>query len=245
MCRAVQTLAEVLVFAAPRSSLNAPIGPRRVLRAVGLDMDRVQRMRRLSDATLDDIALTLVSGALRRSMAGAAEPPVPLRAMIADATIALPVDEPDPLRRLGRMRGELLELQPAGRDVLLRSSSPLPGPVKDRAARLLASPRLHNLVVSSARGPRAPISIAGAQVTELSPAIPLSARRGLAVGVLSYRDTLRFAFHADPEVVAGVEVLPRHLLAAAVELERALGLRPKRGRALTAGGSLVQLRSVR
>ncbi len=73
-----------------------------------------------------------------------------------------------------------------------------PGFLKDRAARLAASPRLYNLTVSNVPGPGAPLFAAGAMVEDISPGDP-ARRRPPALGRRAQLPRAPpLAVHADP-----------------------------------------------
>ena len=109
-------------------------------------------------------------------------------------------------RRVALVHSQTKQLKESGRidgsEAILRSASVLPGFLKDRAARLAASPRLYNLTVSNVPGPGAPLFAAGAMVEDIYPVIPLTEEHLLSLGVLSYRDRLHFAAYADPAALA-------------------------------------------
>ncbi len=146
--------------------------------------------------------------------------PVPLRAMVpvsvraaGDASaegnritfafVDLPIDEPDAGRRLDAVKERVGDLKRSGRiagsDALLRSMVQLPGFLKERAARLAASPRMYNLAVSNVPGPRIPLYAAGAEVDAIYPVIPNSDGHAIAIGVLTYNDALHFSAYVDPD----------------------------------------------
>jgi hypothetical protein len=116
------------------------------------------------------------------------------------------------LKRSGRI---------AGSDLLLRSLEQLPGPLKTRAAKFAASPRLYNLTVSNVPGPPVPLYAAGAQVMSVFPVIPLSDGHALSIGVLSYSGALHFTAYADPITLPEARELPTLLSVALVELMEA------------------------
>ena len=115
--------------------------------------------------------------------------------------------------------------------MLLRSMAQLPGFLKERAARLAASPRMYNLAVSNVPGPRVPLYIAGARVSAIHPVIPISDGHSLAIGVLTYDEALHFAAYADPTVLPDVRELAQLFRNAVGELEHAAarGLSRKAG----------------
>ena len=143
----------------------------------------------------------------------------------------LPVEEPDASRRLDLVKERVGELKRSGRiagsDALLRSMVQLPGFLKERAARLAASPRMYNLAVSNVPGPRVPLYAAGAQVDAIYPVIPNSDGHAIAIGVLTYRDSLHFSAYVDPAALPDAGELGGLFRAAVSELEHAVG----RGRA--------------
>jgi hypothetical protein len=136
--------------------------------------------------------------------------------------LRLPLSEEHPLERLGRVRQETAAMKRSGKiagsELLLRSLEGLPGPLKTRAAKLAASPRLYNLTVSNVPGPPVPLFAAGAQVTSVFPVIPLSDGHALSIGVLSYHGSMHFTAYADPVTLPEARELPTLLSVALVEL---------------------------
>lgn len=254
MRRAALSLAEDALRPARPSYLNRPIDSGRTLATGSLSMERLQRLRTRGDAKLNDVVLAVSAGALRRLAALRGETPDRLRAMvpvsvrgagdtkaagnrITFAFLDLPVDEPEPARRLALVREQTVELKRSGRaagsDVLMRSViGQLPGPLKDRAARFAASPRLYNLTVSNVPGPQRPLYAAGVRVESIHPVIPLSDGHALALGVLSYGGSLQVAAHANPTALPEAGELPGLFGAATAELETALAKLPDRRRGM-------------
>jgi diacylglycerol O-acyltransferase / wax synthase len=210
-----------------------------------LPLARFLRLKRARGVKLNDILLAVVAGALRRLTPLLEVQPQPLRTMIpvnvrgsaeapaegnriTFAFVDLPLDEPGAAARLDRIHAQTSELKRSGRiagsDALLRTVGQLPGFLKERAARLAASPRMYNLTVSNVPGPRLPLFAAGAEVEAIYPVIPISDGHALAFGVLTYRDSVHFAAYVDPEALPEAGELRTLLPAAATELEHALGL---------------------
>jgi diacylglycerol O-acyltransferase / wax synthase len=252
MRRAALSLAEDAMRPAPASYLNRGIDGRRTLATGSLPLERLQRIKRRSDSKLNDVVLTVATGALRRLAALREEEPLPLRAMvpvsvrgkgdakaggnrITFAFVDLPVDEPEAARRFALLRAQMADLKQSGKvagsDLLLRSVvGQLPGVLKDRASRLATSPRLFNLTISNVPGPTRALYAAGVRVESIHPVIPLSDGHALAIGVLSYGGSLQIAAHAHPGVLPEAAELPALIRSSTGELESALGhARRRRG----------------
>ena len=239
--RAALSLAEDAINPAPPSPLNVEIGPRRTLVKHRLSMARALRIKQQADASLNDVVLAIAAGAVRRLELKTGADPKDLRVMvpvsvrqegeaggnrITFAFVDLPAGEHSPLARLERVRTQMTELKESGRvagtDALLRSVGSLPEPLKRRAARLAASPRLYNLTVSNVPGPRIPLYAAGARVRSIYPVIPIPEEHALSLGVLSYDDGLHFAAYADPEALPDARRLPVMIEEAVEELAAAV-----------------------
>ena len=243
--KAAFSLAEDAINPAPASPLNVPIGPRRTLVKHRVSMSRALRIKNDAHASLNDVVLAVSAGALRRLALRTGDDPIDLRVMvpvsvrrpddepgegnrITFAFVDLPVSDASAVARLERVRVQMAELKDSGRvagtEILLRSVGSLPEPLKRRAARLAASPRLYNLTVSNVPGPRIPLYAAGARVRSIYPVIPIPEDHALSLGVLSYDDGLHFAVYADPEAVPHAARLPVMLEEAVEEL--AVAVRP-------------------
>jgi WS/DGAT/MGAT family acyltransferase len=258
--RAALSLADDALRPAPPSYLNVPIGPRRTLVKHRVPIHRAERLKQHYGVSLNDVILAIAAGALRRLAVALSEPPEHLRVMIpvsvrraddADADgnritfafIELPVAERDPAGRVERIRAQTLELKESGRiagtELLLRSAGSLPEPLKRRAARLAASPRLYNLTVSNVPGPRIPLYAAGARVASIYPVIPVPDGHAFSLGVLSYGGGLHFSAYADPGVLGRMTRFPAMLEDAVEEVAVAAGVeaRPRLRRRRASHGS--------
>jgi WS/DGAT/MGAT family acyltransferase len=245
--RAAFSLAEDTLRRAPESYLNAEIGPGRTLVTQRFEVDRLLRLKERRQVKLNDIVLAASAGALRRFALDRGERPVDLRAMVpvnvrtaatetaigskATATgnkitfgfIEIPISSPRPAERLERVVAAMGALKATGRiegsALLLAGLGLCPEPIKDRAARLAASPRLYNLTISNIAGPRVPVYAAGGRVTSIYPVIPIPDRHALSIGVMTYNGGAHFSCYADPSALPGVERLTVALEDAIAELE--------------------------
>ena len=250
--RAALAFEQDLLRPAPSSYLNGPIGPARVLVRHRARMSDIVRAKQHAGATVNDVCLAAVSGALRELALLRRERPHPLKAMvpvsvrsddqredmgnrITFAFIELPVEVRSRAGRLERVHQATAAFKtsgrPAGTGAMLGALGLLPDPLKNRAARLASSPRVFNLTVSNIPGPRFPVYMLGAKLSEAYPVVPLADKHSLSIGMFSYMDDLFFGLYADPEVLPEVDALPGFLEREIRALARpGCARRPDRGR---------------
>jgi diacylglycerol O-acyltransferase len=224
--RAAFSLAGELSRPAPESFLAAPLTPGRVLIPARVEMARAKRLAADADAKLNDVILAAVAGALRDLAARLGAQPTPQRALvpinvrgkteengnrITFGFVDLPVHLASSDQRLGDVIRQMNALKAsgfaAGSDLLLRSTAVLPAPLKAGVARVAASPRTYNLIVSNVPGPKVPLYLAGARVSSVHPVIPISDGHALSIGVVSYDEKLHFGIYADPTALPEADQL--------------------------------------
>jgi diacylglycerol O-acyltransferase / wax synthase len=233
LTRALTAVREDLLRpASPFSGLNPAIGPERTLVRHSQPLDRLIEVRRAAGVKLNDVCLAVVSGALRVLAEQRGRAPVPIKAMIpvsvrgADEResagnrisfvfVELPLDAADPRECLERVRGETLAFKrsgrPAGAETVMTALGWLPGPLKDRAARLAGSARVFNVAVSNIPGPGERVTMLGAPMVEAYPVVPLSEDHALSVGMFSYAGRVFYGLYADPNALPEVADLPAAL----------------------------------
>ena len=93
--------------------------------------------------------------------------------------IKLPCEEPDPERRLRRIHMETSDAKEGGdpglSEATLKLAASAPRTVQRLVSRVMASPRMFNLVVSNIPGPSEPMYMAGCELKEAYPVVPLAA----------------------------------------------------------------------
>jgi WS/DGAT/MGAT family acyltransferase len=237
--RTALAVGEDLLRPAPASFVNTRIGPDRTLVGHAVNLDALLDIKTRADATLNDVALTAVAGALRELTLARGEEPRPLKVMVPVSTrapeqaadlgnrisfvfVELPVDVGDPVERLGVTKAATAAFKrderAAGGETLLGAVGFLPAPLKQAAAQLAASPRMYNLTVSNVPGPRVPVYLLGAELEEAYPVIPLADDHALAIGIFTYCDRAFFGAYADPQALPDVDLMPQALAAAIAEL---------------------------
>ena len=131
---------------------------------------------------------------------------------ITFAFVELPVATRSRAGRLAQVRRETASFKQSGRaagtGAMLGALGLLPDPVKNRAARLASSSRVFNLTVSNIPGPRFPLYMLGAELSEAYPVVPIAEQHSLAIGMFSYREHMFFGLYADPQTLPEVHELP-------------------------------------
>jgi WS/DGAT/MGAT family acyltransferase len=232
--RRSRAMAELLVrdelIAAPRSSLNVPIGGQRRLALIGFELAELKAVKNRLGGTINDVVLAGAAGGLRRLLLERGEEPPPqgLRAMvpvniraagerlglgnkITSLFVHLPVAEPDPRRRYARQMDEAEALksgtQALGSRTLIDLTGLAPPLLHSFLARALFATRLFNVTITNVPGPQATLYALGAPMREVWPLVPIAADHCVGIAVLSYDGRVFFCVNADRDSVADLDVL--------------------------------------
>ena len=243
---ALAAVVSPLVNGAPATPLNRAPGPHRRVEVVRTDLTDYKRVRKAFGATINDVVLTAVAGALGRFLEGRgvdvqglelrACVPVsvrtPSRAGAAgnDITIMmapLPVGVRQPVERLSVVRRAMHNLkssrQAEGAQVLTSIENALPPAVLAQASRLGFSSRMYNLLVTNVPGPQVPIYLLGRQLTDLAPLAFLAPQHTLAIAIISYHGAVTYGLLGDADAVPDLPDLAGHLRDSLAELVQAAG----------------------
>lgn len=209
----------------PRSSLNAPVGPRRRLAILRIDHATAKRVARAHGGGVNDVVLSLVAGGLRALLGARGERVERLRPRVGIAValfspghglgagndigtlrVPLPLAEPDPGARLPLIAAErarakespMVAAEPVLRAWLGRF---------EPSRRALEHQRLVNLSETYLPGPPLPIEVLGARVLDLVPIAPLAGNLGLSFVTLSYAGRLAVTARADADRFPDLDVL--------------------------------------
>ena len=242
------------VLHTPNVSFSTALTPRRSFATTTLPLDALRSVKAAAGATVNDVLLALVAGALRSYLVERDElPGLPLVAGVPVST-----DRPDEVRRLGGNKVSNL-------------FTALPTHLEDPLARLAAvhevtaaAKEVHNLlgvdmladwveftpprpyaylvrqysrfrladrhrppinvVVSNVPGPRDPLYIAGARLESIYSVGPVLEGIGLNITAWSYLDQVHVSAIACRDVIADLHEILSGMAAALAELEAALGL---------------------
>jgi diacylglycerol O-acyltransferase / wax synthase len=243
----ISALVETLGAASRRTSptpLNCPIGPHRRVDWLDMRLADVKHVKDRLGGTVNDVVLATVAGALRRfferrrvdpdHLEIRANVPVSIRATDARGTLGnqialwmtdLPVDEPDPVVRLARVRRATAALKRSkkalGAQVLAAVSDWTSATLLSLAVRLTTRSRPFNLVVTNVPGPQLPLYLLGAQLRRCYPVVNLLANQGLGVALFSYDGWLCWGFVADWDLVPDLPEFAAAVAESLAELQAA------------------------
>jgi WS/DGAT/MGAT family acyltransferase len=227
-------LAEVIVqdelAAAPRTSLNVPIGGKRRMAVAWVPLDELKEIKRTLGGTVNDAVLAIAAAGLRRLLISRGESlpeqglramvPVNLRAAgeelalgnrITSLFVHIPVGVEDPVQRYERQMEEAERLksgnQALGSSTLIDLTKHAPPVIHSFLARSLFATRLFNITITNVPGPQVTLYALGSKMTDIWPLVPLAADHAVGLAVLSYDGRVFFALNADRDTMPDLDVL--------------------------------------
>jgi WS/DGAT/MGAT family acyltransferase len=243
----VAAMAAAGLGGAPPSPFNGPIGPHRRFAWVDADLQQFKAVKSALGGTVNDVVLTVVTGALREQLLRRgrdteglelkAMVPVSVRAdtergalgnRVAAMYAPLPVHAADPLERfriVHRAMGGLKESgQAVGAEVLTRLAGFAAPTVLDQAARLASMQRFFNVVVTNVPGPQFPLYLMGRRLQAIYPQVPLPPGTTLGIAIMSYNGRLGFGLLGDFDALPELDAIAADLQRAIDELAGAAGV---------------------
>jgi len=216
-------------------------GAKKAAWAAPVQLDAVKAAGRRHGATLNDLVVAAVAGAVRGYLTSGGQSDVPaLRALIPInlrppggaprlgnyfglVLPELPVDEPDPLGRLHRSQAEMGRIkgsvEPAITFALLQAVGHAAAVIEENLLRFFS--KKTSMVLTNVPGPRSALTLAGRTITDLMFWVPQAGDLGLGFSVMSYDGEVRIGVMTD----AGVIPEPHRLVRGVEEELRRLGVR--------------------
>jgi WS/DGAT/MGAT family acyltransferase len=208
------------------------------------DLDEFKAVKNALGGTVNDVVLAVVAGAVGQFMRlrGEETDEVVLRAMVPVSVRAdvergalgnkvaamwapLPVGILDPVHRLREISAEMGQLkesgQAVGAQVLTTLSGFAPPTIVSQAARLQASQRFFNLVVTNVPGPQFSLYVLGRELEAIFPMVPLTQNTALGIAIMSYNGQLNFGLSGDYDALPDIDVLAEELRASIDEIQAA------------------------
>jgi WS/DGAT/MGAT family acyltransferase len=214
----------------PTRFKGVPGVAKRVAWAERLPLDEVKTVGRALGASVNDILLSCVAGALREYLAGKGDPtdgvmmralvPVNLRApakayklgnQFGLVFLELPIGIENPVERLYAVRANMRALKGSYQPVLALGllAAMGAGPKILQEQLLLALARNASAVMTNVPGPQQPLYFAGAKIAQFMFWVPQSGNIGMGVSILSYDGAVQFGLIADRGLVPD----PEHVIA--------------------------------
>jgi diacylglycerol O-acyltransferase / wax synthase len=209
---------------APRTSLNRPVGAERRLAVIRSRLDLTKEIAHAHGAKVNDVVLAAVAGGLRELLASRGEL---IEGLMQRAMVTISLHDEEPGRAQGNKPGWMMVPLPLGEpdavrrlrliaaETTARKQKPRPAAgsgifrfvVAQRVwYRLFPRQRSVNLVVTNAPGPPVPMYLAGAELLEVFPMMPVMGNLSLVVAVLSYAGQLNVTVVADRDRCPDVAV---------------------------------------
>jgi WS/DGAT/MGAT family acyltransferase len=223
--RAARGRAMAAPFTAPRTRLNARLTARRNVAFARLELDDIKKVKNHFGVSVNDVAMALASGVVRRFLLDRGELPgsslvalVPVsvhapaagggRNQVSGMFARLQTQIADPvirLRALAEVTTNAKAHASAIDATLLQDFSQLAGPIvlgiaKRVYARLTRFRPMYNLVVSNVPGPRTPYFL-GAEVLATYPFGPVMHGSGLNITMWSVNGKLHVSLISCPELL--------------------------------------------
>jgi len=233
LVEAGEALAEVawnFTNPAPDVPLNPEIGSHRRFAWSRAELGDFKRIKNALGGTVNDVVLTVVSGALRSWLRsrGVKTEGLELRALvpvsirtedeaghlgnrIAAMRGPLPVYIEDPVKRLDTVRQAMDGLkeskQALGAEVISRMNDFAPPTLLAQASRINFSTRLFNLIVTNVPGPQIPLYVLGRELQDCFPVAFLPENHALAIAIMSYNGGIDFGLLADYDSMEDIEMV--------------------------------------
>ena len=206
----------------PATSLDRRVGPDRTLALIRSSLELIKKVGHTSDATVNDVLLTVAAGGLRALLKSREEPveqvlriyvPVSLhhepRAqargnLIGQMVVPLPVGVSDPVLRLRLIANETVRRKARSRPSL--GVVPHRG-IAGRAFLKIVDRQRVNLTSADIPGPQVPQYFNGARLIEVFPIAPLIGKVSLAVAAMSYAGQFNITVIADRDTYPDLDIL--------------------------------------
>ncbi len=210
------------------SPLNGPLGPHRRFSWLETPLDDLKAIRRALHCSVNDVVLTIVTGAvrsymLRRGVDPAAiefkvSTPVSMRSeadrgrlgnRVSSWVLALPIGAEKPHEQLERIHETTQELkdtnQALGVEMMMQVAEWTPASLLSLGAQSSGGPV--NTIVTNVPGIQQPVYLQGAEMVGCYPQVPLLEGMGVGFALTSYNGKMCWGFNANPGVVPDLPAL--------------------------------------
>jgi len=243
---AIRDAGSALYRARSETPINGPVGPHRRFDWLTLPLADVKALRRAAGCSVNDIVLTIVTGAFREylqfrrvrpgEIPFLVNAPVSMRGSdesgqmgnrISSWIFELPIDEAEPLRQLEAIHATTQELgesrQALGVEMMMAIGEFTPALIS-LGARSATSGSM-NTIVTNVPGPQFPLYLLGAEMTDIYAQVPLMRNVGIGIALMSYNGKVFWGINADYNLVTDLHRFQGALQAAFERLADAAGVK--------------------
>jgi WS/DGAT/MGAT family acyltransferase len=244
--RAIRDTGSVMYRAPSETPINGPVGPHRRFDWLTVPLADLKALRRAAGCSVNDIVLTIVTGAFREYLQFRRVRPgeVPFRVnapvsmrrsgekaqmgnRISSWIFELPVGEAEPLRQLEAIHATTQELkesqQALGVEMMMAIAEFTPALIS-LGARSATSGSM-NTIVTNVPGPQFPLYVLGAEMTDIYAQVPLMRNIGIGIALMSYDGKVCWGLNADYNLVPDLYRFRAALQAAFERLADAAGVK--------------------
>jgi len=234
-----------LATSSDETPLNDRLGPHRRFDWLVCRLDDLKAIRRAWECTINDIVLTLVTGAVRsqlisrgvdpKSLTFRVSSPVSVRTeaergqlgnKVSSWIVELPIALDEPKAQLEAIREETHRLKEErsalGVQMMMQEAEWTPSTLLSLGAQAMSGPI--NTIVTNVPGPQIPLYLHGARLREIFPMVPLMENMGMGIAVTSYAGLMNFGFVADPDIVPDLDAFGRSVREALERTAREAGV---------------------
>jgi len=232
-------------MSADETPLNGPVGPHRRFDWWRIPLAEMKAMRHALGCTINDVVLTVVTGAVREylilrgvdptSLTFRVSSPVSVRNdedkgklgnHVSSWVIPLPISEADPRAQLAAIHAETARLKEErtalGVQTIMKLAEFTPSTLLTLGARSASGPI--NTIVTNVPGPQFPLYLQGARLLELYPQVPLLESLGIGIALASYDGHVHWGFNSDPDILPDADVFVEQIRASYARVAQAAKL---------------------
>jgi WS/DGAT/MGAT family acyltransferase len=243
-----RALARLFASAYSRASetpINGEVGPQRAFAWLDVELAELKAIRKELACSLNDVVLTIVTGAFRDYLRGRGvrpeelefriQAPVSVRSSeergrlgnrVSGWIIRLPLEEEDPRRQLAAIHDTTRELkesrQALGVEMMMAAMGEMPTALLSLGVQSASGSM--NSIVTNVPGPQFPLYLQGARMLALYPQVPLLQNIGLGIALISYGGRVCWGFNADPALVPDLDAFVAAVRASHRRVAEAAGI---------------------
>jgi diacylglycerol O-acyltransferase len=251
MGASLRTALPYFLFPAKKTPFNRPFSGERSIMGLAADLEEVNRIRKVTGGTVNDVALSVLGGALARYLESHGEDvdnrivriftPVNVRHTdekdklgnrFSMLLVEVPVGVRDPINRLQLISERTAQLKKEhvseGVERISNAVFAMPAPLSKAMIDAGALPldQMGNMVCTNVPGPRFPLYSIGHKMLSMYPIVPIAWEMGIGCAILSYNGTIHLALNADAGAAPDARLLSDYLVETYVELREAAGVEP-------------------